>query len=79
MLQLKDFINQGHGWVCRQCDNDLAPKFEDPNRLPRFYREGESETKELSLANKALAQWTDKTRRFLRCPLCGIVESVDIS
>ncbi len=79
MMQLKGFFNEGHGWVCRQCDKQLNNETSEESKMSRFYREGESETKSVNLSNRALAKWTDKTRRFLTCRRCGIVEPIDIS
>ena len=77
MLELNDFYNDGTGWVCRQCERELTVTDEAPTRLSRAFREGEAESKTPTLANQALAKWTDKTRRFLTCPRCGITEAVE--
>ena len=77
MQKLDNFYNDGFGWVCRHCERELAVPDEDPLRLSRAFREGEAESKTLTLANQALAKWTDKTRRFLICPRCGITEAAE--
>ncbi len=77
MTELNDFYNHGFGWTCRQCEKELASSHVDDARLPRAFREGEAEGKSPRLAHHALAKWTDKTRRFLTCPRCGITEPVD--
>ncbi len=77
MLELNDFYNAGFGWICRQCERDLAPKQAPPDKLSRIFREGEAESKNPTLSNGALAKWTDKTRRFLTCPRCGITAPVE--
>lgn len=79
MIELKDFHNDGSGWICRHCERDLASESKDESRHSRAFREGEAESKSPAMANRALAKWTDKTRRFLTCPRCGITEPVDIS
>ena len=76
MQELNDFFNDGFGWVCRQCDRELQ-RPEDKKRHSRAFREGETESKNPHLANPALAKWTDKTRRYLVCPRCGITEPVE--
>ena len=76
---LNDFYNAGFGWICRQCERDLrSPEISDC-KLSRVFREGEAESKNPKLANNGLAKWTDKTRRFLTCPRCGITEPVEMS
>jgi hypothetical protein len=78
MNELSSFYNDGTGWVCRQCEGDLAPDAVTFDRHSRVFREGEAESKTPVLANPALARWTDKTRRFLTCPRCGITEAVEL-
>ena len=78
MIELNDFYNDGSGWVCRQCDREL--RVDRPElKHSRIFSEGEAENKQPIFANPALAKWTDKTRRTLTCPRCGITEPVDIS
>lgn len=77
MEALNDFFNEGFGWVCRHCDRELRPDNEEGHS--RAFREGEAESKSPQLANPALAKWTDKTRRYLMCPRCGITEPVEKS
>jgi rubrerythrin len=79
MIELNDFFNEGQGWVCRHCDTELATKPKIENRMPRFFREGEAESKQPVMSNAALAKWADPAHRTLVCPLCGITELVDIS
>jgi ribosomal protein S14 len=79
MIELNDFYNAGMGWICRHCERDLTPAGETPRRHSRFFSEGEAESKAPTLASLALAKWTDKTRRFLTCPRCGITEGVEKS
>ncbi len=76
-IRLNDFYNSGFGWVCRQCEAQLAPADDATDRLSRAFLEGEAESKNPILANAALAKWTDATHRFLTCPRCGITESVE--
>jgi len=74
MTELNDFYNAGFGWICRQCERDLAPAETTPDQLSRAFHEGEAESKNPVLSNTALAKWTDATRRYLTCPRCGITE-----
>ena len=78
MIELKDFYNAGAGWICRQCDRELTVSAHLGSHS-RSFTEGEAESKTPQLASPALAKWTDKTRRSLTCPRCGITELVDIS
>ena len=77
MVELESFYNDGTGWVCRQCERELTSSDGGPGKHSRVFREGEAESKNPVLANTALAKWTDKTRRFLTCPRCGITEAVE--
>ena len=79
MTELNDFFNEGHGWICRPCHKELVSEAVSEQTMPLFFQEGEAESKNPELRSLALARWTDKTRRFLACPRCGIVEAVDIS
>ena len=74
MLELVHFYNNGTGWICRQCERELVVSDESPSNLSRAFREGEAESKTPTLANRALARWTDETRRCLICPRCGVTE-----
>lgn len=69
-IELKDFYNDGFGWICRHCERLPAPG-SGKNRL---LSEGESEGKEPALSSKALARWADKEQRTLVCPRCGMTE-----
>jgi len=64
MPELNDFYNEGSGWICRHCERE-------------FERDQKSEHPDP--ANRPLAKWTDKTRRFLTCPRCGITEPAELS
>lgn len=77
-LELKDFYNDGFGWICKLCERDSkkAEKVSD-KKLSRLMTEGEAESKQTRFSNFALAKWTDKTNRTLMCPRCGITESVE--
>lgn len=77
MKELNDFYNDGFGWICRQCDAELRPEASEHSGLSRAFREGEAESKVPRLSSHALAKWTDKTRRFLMCPRCGITEPAE--
>lgn len=50
----------------------------DAGRLPRFFREGEAEDREVRLSSRALARRFDTERgRSLRCPHCDAEEAFD--
>lgn len=76
--QLKDFYNDGFGWICKLCERDFKEAEEVSDRkLSRLMSEGEAESKQPKFSNLALAKWTDKTNRTLMCTRCGITESVE--
>jgi rubrerythrin len=77
MIELHDFYNDGFGWTCKRCESDLKAGSNDDHA--RFYREGEAESKNPSLATSALARWADPEQRTLICPRCGVTELADIS
>jgi ribosomal protein L37AE/L43A len=79
MIELNDFYNAGFGWICRHCEGELTGPGTAVVDHSRIFREGEAESKVPELASPALAKWTDKTRRSLTCPRCGVTEPVDIS
>jgi len=79
MTELNDFYNNGFGWICRAWERDLGTEHLSAGKHPRVFREGEAESRSPALANQALAKWTDKTRRFLTCPRCGLTEPVEKS
>lgn len=84
MIELNDFFNDGFGWACRHCTRELAAQNSAAATAPatdlaRFFREGEVEGGGPRLETWALAKWTDKTRQFLVCPRCGLVEPVNKS
>lgn len=73
---LNDFYHDGFGWICRPCERDLVAQ-EGHESHSRMFREGESESRSTYLTVRALAKWTDATRRYLVCPRCGITEPVE--
>lgn len=73
MIELNEFYNDGFGWICRQCERELAPA---PNKTSRLLREGEGESE---LSSHALAKWADPAQTTLFCPRCGITETVEKS
>ena len=78
MMELKDFYNDGFGWICRHCESDLKNSNVSENQThSRLLREGEAESKSPRLSSQALAKWTDKAQTTLMCPRCGIIESID--
>ncbi len=77
-LELKDFYNDGFGWICKLCERDFKKAEEvSDKKLSRLMTEGEAESKQPRLSVLALAKWTDKTNRTLICPRCGIIEAVE--
>jgi hypothetical protein len=74
MITLNDFYNDGFGWVCRHCEQELKQPGDPESRL---MREGEAESKQPRLSHNALAKWADKTHQTLMCPRCGITEAID--
>jgi hypothetical protein len=77
-IGLRDFYNDGFGWVCRQCERDQS-LVRDPDAPSRLLHEGEAEGKNPRLSNRSLARWQDAAQRILVCPRCGITESVEKS
>jgi len=78
MIELNNFYNDGFGWICRACEEELNAANE-PEKHSRLLREGEAESKSPRLSNFALAKWTDNTRTTLVCPRCGATEEVNKS
>lgn len=79
MIELNDFYNDGFGWICRHCERDLAREHEPSSGHARFMTEGEAESKQPVMSNKALAKWADPARRTLTCPRCGVTELADLA
>lgn len=78
MSETLHFINDGYGWTCRHCLNELSTRPQpEATSLPRFFREGEAEDREPRLSSTLLARWKDDTRRTLVCPRCGVEEQLD--
>ena len=77
MIELNDFNNDGFGWVCRHCDAELS-RLEQSDHS-RLLLEGEAESKDPQMSNRALAKWADVEQRTLVCPRCGITEPVEKS
>ena len=75
-MELKDFYNDGFGWICRHCQAELGDTEVDAG-LSRLMREGEAESKKPELSTKALAKWVDPARTALMCPRCGITERAE--
>jgi len=78
MTDLKDFYNDGFGWICKHCEPELNTENE-AEKHSRLMREGEAESKNPRFSNSALAKWADTAHQTLMCPRCGITESVDKS
>ena len=79
-IELNDFYNDGFGWICKHCERELKQDKESAIPLhSRLMREGEAESKQPVMANRALAKWADLSQRTLICPRCGIAELADKS
>jgi hypothetical protein len=76
-IELKDFYNDGFGWICRHCERELKTEENAERKHSRLMSEGEAESKTPTLSNPAQAKWADKAQRILVCPRCGITELVD--
>ena len=77
-IELKDFYNDGFGWICKPCERELKEQRKNSeHKHSRLMREGEAESKQPDFSNKAMAKWADKAHRTLICPRCGITELVD--
>jgi len=74
MKELKNFYNEGFGWICRRCEAELKETGENETSS-RLFREGEAESKTPHFSNSALAKWLDDARTTLICPRCKITES----
>jgi len=79
MAELKEFYNDGFGWVCRRCEAEIGLTEAGGPVSSRLMREGEGERKQPVLSTRALAKWTDSSHRTLICPRCGITESIERS
>ncbi len=76
-LELKDFYNEGFGWICKNCERELDEQSDNSNQKhSRLMREGEAESKKPEFSNLALAKWANKTKSKLVCPRCGITEEM---
>ena len=74
-LELKNFYNDGFGWICKDCERDFKKQENISNqKLSRLMSEGEAESKKPEFSNKALAKWADDTKSKLVCPRCGSTE-----
>ena len=70
-IQLNDFFNDGFGWKCRHCARENE---RGDSGHPRFFLEGEAESKQPRLSEPAMAKWADLAQTTLMCPRCGITE-----
>jgi hypothetical protein len=76
-LELKDFYNDGFGWICKHCEHELKTEANiSDKKISRLMTEGEAESKQPKLSNVAMAKWADAERQTLICPRCAISESV---
>jgi hypothetical protein len=73
-MEIEHFINLGYGWMCKHCAAEDEACGAPKEGRPRFFIEGEAETKEPVLSTPALARWRDRARQTLYCPRCGVEE-----
>lgn len=76
MTELESFHNAGFGWICRECEREFAAT-QVSDDLSRLMTEGEAESKQPAMSNRALAKWADAAQTILVCPGCGMTETVD--
>lgn len=76
-MEIEHFINQGYGWLCKNCHEEVETRDGPVEGRARFFSEGEAEDKEPRLSSQALASWRDASRQVLFCPSCGIEELVN--
>ncbi len=77
MIEIDEFYNQGFGWICKRCEQELSSETVNKNEnMPRVWREGEAESKQPKLS-APIAKWLNATRTQLICPRCGISEVVN--
>ena len=75
-IELNDFYNDGFGWICKPCERELK-EIDGSEKPSRLMREGEAESKNPNLSNRAMAKWADPAQRILVCPRCAITELAD--
>ncbi|MDQ6785285.1 MAG: hypothetical protein M3033_00500 [Acidobacteriota bacterium] len=74
-VELKNFYNDGFGWVCKRCERELKEaEINSHEKSSRLLREGEAESKQPTFSNQAMAKWTNVARQTLMCPRCGVTE-----
>ncbi len=71
--ELENFANEGFGWICKKCGNTNRNRGSEKSRL---MTEGEAESKQPKLSNKAMAKWKDPERKILYCPICEVAERI---
>lgn len=77
-VELKDFYNDGFGWICKNCELELKAEQETEANRSRLLREGEAESKQPKFSTSAMAKWADAEQKILICPRCGTTENLDI-
>ncbi|MGI9036666.1 MAG: hypothetical protein ACR2GD_11590 [Pyrinomonadaceae bacterium] len=73
-IELNHFYNDGFGWICKRCEQQLKAREKDSPPQSRLLREGETESREPQFSNLALAKWADAAQKILICPRCEITE-----
>lgn len=77
-IEYIDFYNDGFGFICKHCENELKAKEDsESHKQARFMREGEAESKQPKLSSAGLAKWLDAAQTTLICPTCGLTEKID--
>lgn len=76
MPETEHFVNDGAGWECKRCREDVSAAAAPIDGPGRFFREGEAEGGGPRLSSGARASWADAARTTLRCTRCGAEERV---
>jgi hypothetical protein len=72
-METGNFRNDGFGWVCIHCEAMTGSEGDSSSRL---MREGEAESKSVTLSTNAIAKWADAEHTILICPRCERTERV---
>lgn len=76
-IETENFCNEGFGWICRRCRASASKNEAAGGEKARLLTEGEAESKNPVLSNRALAKWADAEQTTLICPNCRTVEKIE--
>jgi hypothetical protein len=77
MNQTNHFFDLGYGWLCKHCSaEDTERKLSSPAYPSSRSSDGKQSQHQSHVPELPLASWTDSTRHTLKCPRCGIEETV---